>query len=187
MNSPFSSFNRNLLTLILPTLLLSACAVPARGPQHDADKLANLMVERLEWMDEVAAIKQARSLPVSDPARETELLKAMQQRGANAGIPAAPTRAFFTGQFAAAKQLQIDWLQQHPKPAQRRLPDLKTTVRPALDRISADMISHLFRLRTSGSDAASTISMARQKLLRAGFSERVIAPALEGLDAALRN
>jgi chorismate mutase len=174
-----------MVTLILPALLLAGCTAPAIGPRHDADKLAQLMVERLEWMDEVAAIKQARSLPVSDPAREAELLKAMEQRGAKAGIPAAATQAFFTGQFAAAKELQMEWLEKHPRPTRQSLQDLTTTVRPALDRISADMISKLAHLRTSGSDAATAVDVARGKLARAGFSERVIAPSLKGLETAL--
>jgi chorismate mutase-like protein len=143
------------------------------------------MIERLAWMDEVAAIKQSRSLPVADPAREADLLRAMEQRGTEAGLPAAATRAFFTGQITAAKEFQTEWLHQHSHPQPRRLPDLAKTVRPALDRIGTEMLTHLAHLRASSPDAAATVEIARQRLTQAGYSQTVIHTSLQGLQAAL--
>jgi chorismate mutase-like protein len=146
------------------------------------------MAERLDWMDEVASIKQIRGLPVADPGREAELIRAMEQRGlsVSVGVPKSATRAFFTGQMTAAKQFQAEWLQQHPQPQPRRLPDLATTVRPALDRIGAEMLNHLGHLRAKHADATAMVEIARQHLVRAGYSQAVVDPSLEGLQAALQ-
>jgi chorismate mutase-like protein len=145
------------------------------------------MVERLDWMDEVAAIKQLRTLPVADPGREAQLLDAMEQRGlsVSVGVPKSATHAFFTGQITAAKEFQAEWLQQHPRPQSRSLPDLAKTVRPALDRIGVEMLTHLGNLRSVHADATTTVEMARQHLARAGYSQAVIDPSLQGLRAAL--
>ncbi|MFN7560684.1 MAG: chorismate mutase [Prosthecobacter sp.] len=153
----------------------------------DEHALPRLMVERLSWMDEVAEVKRARALPVSDPVREAELLKAMEQRGAASGLPAGAVRAFFSGQMQAARQLQQEWLQRPSSPDQKTgaLPDLAGTVRPALDEIGIKMISCL-TLAHGSAVAPRITSEARLRLSQAGYSEAVIRAAIEGLEAGLR-
>lgn len=176
-----------LLCRILPLaalLTLTGCGSPhASAPAT----LGKLMVQRLGWMDKVAKVKQARSLPIADPAREAQLLAAMEKLGAKSGLPAQPVRQFFTGQINAAKQRQQEWLAQHstgPKPTTENLPDLAQTVRPALDSIGSQMIAALAAARRSGHPELA-VNSARLQLTRAHYSEKVIAPALEGLQAAL--
>lgn len=145
------------------------------------------MVERLSWMDEVARVKQAKRLPVTDPKREGELFLAMAKKGAAKGLPEVPVRAFFSGQMDAAKQLQMEWLQAHKGTpvSQGALPDLATTVRPALDEIGEKMLSALATARAQRS-ASKTVDAARVQMIEAGYSSAVIAPALAGLEAAFQ-
>lgn len=146
------------------------------------------MADRLSWMDEVARVKQARSLPINDPKREAELLDAMEQRALAMDLPSSAVRAFFTGQINAAKQLQFEWIASHASSsssATEPLPDLARTIRPALDEIGTRMIEALKTARASNS-AESIIVQARQALTRAGYSDSVVAPAIAGLEAGLK-
>lgn len=171
----------------LPALMLAACALTVTPARRESERLAGLMVERLSWMDEVAEVKQARSLPVTDPVREAELLRAMEQRGAAAGIPAVATRAFFIGQITAAKRFQAAWMQQQQQqPTVAAPPDLAKTVRPELDRIGAEMITSLARLRASGAEPSSVVETARERLTKAGYAPPMADSALDGLSKALQ-
>lgn len=144
------------------------------------------MVERLGWMDEVAQVKQARSMPVTDAKREAELLDAMERLGTESGLPAARVRAFFSGQILAAKQHQEEWLRRHAgvKPLNQAVPDLGKTVRPALDALGRKMIRALAAARAS-QDTAPLIRAAQTQLAQAGYSQAVITPAVRGLEDAL--
>ena len=173
------SVSVTLLACVLASLL-SACSSPKTLPA--------LMVERLDWMDEVAEAKRAKSLPITDPVREAELLRTMTQRGVAAGVQAERVRSFFTGQMLAAKVRQEEWLREHPSATTRKVPDLTGTVRPALDKISAQMIDQL-ALQTgivSSPAGALTLSDAQDRLSRAGYSKAVIEPAMKGLQQALK-
>ena len=154
---------------------------------NDTAALGKLMVERLGWMADVARVKQAKSLPITDPKREAELLKAMEQEGLAAGLPAKAVKAFFSGQMEAARVEQAEWIKRHPHPAKQEapLPDLAKTVRPALDQIGRKMIARLVRARAAG-NVGAVIAEARRQLTAPLYSEAVIAPALRGLKAGLR-
>ena len=172
------SVSLSLLSWVL-ALMLSACYSPRTLP--------TLMVERLNWMDEVAMAKQARSLPITDTVREAELLRRMTQRGVAAGLKAGSVQRFFTGQMLAAKGVQEEWLRQHPQGVASYImvPDLTLTVRPALDEIGQQMIANLSPPR-SPAESAAILKEARQRLIRAGYSAAVMQPALDGLQAGLR-
>ncbi len=185
--SLFSCLSRSLVhraSLLLLPLLLSTCA----NTRPSGEALPDLMVERLGWMDEVAQVKQMRSLPVTDPKREAELLEAMTRQGTQQGLPATAVRAFFAGQMEAAKQYQREWLAEHahePVAPTQKVPDLATTVRPALDAISTKMLTALAEAR--GSTAAPALpEAARVQLTRAGYSTAVTQSAVQGLAAGLK-
>jgi chorismate mutase-like protein len=167
-------------------LVLTGCMTPGLSSSSAGGDLPALMVERLGWMDEVAQVKQARSLPVTDARREAELLDAMERLGAESGLPAARVRTFFSGQISAAKQCQEEWLRRHAgvKPSNQAVPDLGTTVRPALDALGRKMIRALAAARAS-QDTAPLIRAARTQLAQAGYSQDVITPAVRGLEDAL--
>lgn len=174
-----------LLGMLFLTQALTGCAAHGRGQAHD---LPRLMVERLGLMDEVAQVKQAKGLPVTDARREAELLAAMAREGTALGLPATAVRAFFSGQVEAAKEYQREWLadpaHKTAVPA-KKLPDLATEVRPALDAIGKNMLAALVRTRGS-TEPRAVVAAARTKLTEAGYSAVVIRPALDGLAAAVR-
>ena len=173
------SISFSLLSWMLASLL-SACSSPKTLPA--------LMVERLNWMDEVAEAKRAKGLPITDPVREAELLHTMTQRGVEAGVHAERVRSFFTGQMQAAKVRQEEWLREHPRATTQKVPDLTGTVRPALDKISAQMLDQL-ALDTGIMNSPTvmlTLSDAQDRLTRAGYSTAVIEPAMKGLQQALK-
>ena len=167
-------------------LVLTGCISHGSSSSAAGGDLPALMVERLGWMDEVAQVKQARSMPVTDAKREAELLDATERLGAESGLPAAGVRAFFSGQISAAKQCQVEWLKRHAgvKPSNQAVPDLGTTVRPALDALGRKMIRALAEARGS-QDTAPLIRAARMQLAQAGYSQAVITPAIRGLQEAL--
>ena len=176
------------LALALPALVFFTpnCALL---PQKRTSSMGALMVERLSWMDEVAAVKQAKGLPIFDAAREAEVLNAMEQKGAAVGIPAKAVRGFFAGQMAAAKTFQMEWLKANPRPttSSKALLDLGKTVRPALDDISTKMIATLAALRSAGSKKAlGAQAEAGQALMKAGYSSQVRNEALQGLVKGLQ-
>ncbi len=167
-------------------LVLTGCMTPGSSSSSAGGDLPALMVERLGWMDEVAQVKLARSMPVTDAKREAELLDAMERLGADSGLPAAEVRAFFSGQISAAKQCQEEWLKRHAgvQPSIQAVPDLGKTVRPALDALGRKMIRVLAAARGS-QDTDSLILAARAQLAQAGYSQAVITPAIRGLQEAL--
>ncbi|MGV3661147.1 MAG: gamma subclass chorismate mutase AroQ [Prosthecobacter sp.] len=170
---------RHLLSFLL-CLFSASCA--GTGPGGD---LPHLLVERLGWMDEVAQVKQAKALPVTDAKREAELLQAMETKGAAKGLPATAVRSLFSGQMDAAKQVQREWLQAHKNvpAAGGALPDLAATVRPALDKLGDEMLSALAKARAL-KVGPQTVDTAREQMTAAGYSSAVIRPALKGLEAA---
>jgi chorismate mutase len=170
--------------VMLVSVLPSGCAWMQRG----SPTLSMLMVQRLDWMDEVAEAKRAKGLPIHDPKREAELLHTMTERGMAAGLKAESVRLFFSGQMQAAKLRQEEWLRQHPTATTAKAPDLATTIRPALDQIGTKMIERLAQETRgiSSIDAQLIETEARERLARAGCSEAVARPALQGLRAALR-
>lgn len=161
-------------------MLLSCCG----GMRAASSSLPALMVQRLNWMDEVAEAKRAKGLPITDPKREAELLRAMTQRGVAAGLPAEKVRLFFTGQLQAAKMRQEEWLRQHPTATMKQAPDLPGTIRPALDEIGRKMIEQMAQSHSLAENTA-IMNEAQLLLTDAGFSEAVMKPALEGLQAGL--
>jgi chorismate mutase-like protein len=174
----FSTMTWRQAALLGLALILSACS--------SRRSLPALMVERLNWMDEVAMAKQVKSLPITDPVREAELLNSMTKRGVEAGLKPDSVRRFFTGQMLAAKVVQEEWLRQHPQgvTSSIKVPNLALTVRPALDEIGRQMIASLAQPRRSG-ESAAILKAAGKRLARAGYSEVASRPALEGLEAGL--
>lgn len=183
----FSASLRAVFLLLAAQVFTSCTSTPV---PHETQELPALMVERLEWMDDVARAKQAKALPVTDAKREAELLDAMTRAGARHGLPSSAVRAFFAGQIDAAKQCQREWLAQHagqPLAHGQDVPDLAATVRPALDAIGAKMLSALAAARRARDPAAIAIATAaRLRLAQAGCSPAVIRPAVAGLEAALQ-
>jgi chorismate mutase len=147
-----------------------------------AARLANLMVARLDWMDAVAAYKRAHHLPVFDASREAAVLKATTAKAEAQGLPAKAAEGFIKGQMAAARQVQAEWLAatRGTITDASRIPDLTTTIRPNLDRITTQMLAALRETRESQAGPLA-LSAAESRLTKAGYSKEVIALAMQGL------
>lgn len=149
--------------------------------------LTGLIIERLNWMDEVAEVKRAKGAPVADPQREEALLQAMEKQAQAVGLRPEAVRRFFEGQIEAAKAFQTEWLAR-PQPAEwknRPLPDLAKEVRPQLDAIGQRMIGVLVKVQEARTVAAD-LDACREALLKAGFSEAVLSPAMTGVRAVMQ-
>ncbi len=167
-------------------LFLTACTSLHHRDDPSA-RLADLIAERLSWMDGVVAIKRERQLPIFDVKRETELLVAMEKKGVAAGLPAKSVRGFFVGQMEAAKECQQRLLlhMSVSKSHGKGLPDLATEVRPALDKIGVQMIEALVEARAQELEPEIAPAAARMELAKRHHSESVIRPALAGLVAGI--
>jgi hypothetical protein len=106
--------------------------------------------------------------------------------GAEMGVPGEVVRGFFAGQIRAAKVFQEQWLARNAgrEVKGEALPDLAGTVRPALDAIGKRMIGALRQAR-SGGNACCLVEAARERLAGEGYSPKVIAAAVGGLEAGL--
>ena len=177
---------RSSLFAVLLTLVFSGCATDRASSLGDSATMGRLMAERLGWMKQVARVKQARHLPVTDAKREAEVLTAMVKQGAGHGLPPAAVKAYFNGQMQAAREQQRQWMMMvyHPEVKNEPMPDLAKTVRPALDAIGQRMIVGLAQARASGKKE-QIIAEARRLLTEKGYVPEVIEPALRGLEAGL--
>ncbi|MGN0866927.1 MAG: chorismate mutase [Oligosphaeraceae bacterium] len=68
------------------------------------DQLLSLFLRRMEMMGEVAAAKAAAGVPLTDSARESQILERL---AAQAPGREAEVRALFQAIFQAAKGLQV--------------------------------------------------------------------------------
>ena len=112
-----------------------------------AARLSGLLRSRLALMDDVARWKWAARKPVSDPAREEQLLMALVQQGQTAGLDAERVTGFFRRQFAASRlrqqQLFEQWQQTDGPHDDRPAPDLQQVLRPRITRLSTELLQLL--------------------------------------------
>lgn len=143
-----------------------AAAAPAAAPVRAASvahglsgltSLTDLFAERLLLADKVAAAKYGTDKPIDDPVREQQILDDVAVRAAGLGLDPDATKAVFRDQIEANKLVQrglyARW-DAHPEERPTERPDLVKEVRPALDRITTQLLDTLKdtqRLRTSPS------------------------------------
>jgi len=139
---------RIFLLLVLIPLAPGARADDLRyaDPQHDAREVVDLMAQRLELMQFVAAWKYAKSLPITDAAREKAVLDATVERAAALGIEPGSARALFALQIELARNVQtrrIDsW--KHGAAPPEPLRDLGSDLRPALDALGSRLLLYIY-------------------------------------------
>jgi cyclohexadienyl dehydratase len=108
--------------------------------------VAELVADRLELMEHVAAWKHAHDLPVEDPAREAKVLDATVKQARELGIEPNAARQLFSLQVSLARKIQQHRIQSwgegnaHAGP----LRDLDTDLRPALDGIGARLLRAIY-------------------------------------------
>lgn len=153
-----SGMVRTIVHLIAATICMTiaACVVPpahaaASGAhfidaQADVTAVFDLLAQRLALMPDVAAWKYAKGLPVTDAAREQQVLDATVSRAAVLGIEPASARELFALQIRLASAIQrrcLDaWRAGAAPPATLR--DLDKDLRPMLDAIGSHLLREIY-------------------------------------------
>ena len=123
-------------------------AGPAGANSLEPDRtLAELVRARLVLMQEVAAYKWRRNLPIEDLAREEAVLVQARRDSLRRGLQVQPTLQFFQLQMDAAKEIQQYWFNRWREGVAppSNAPDLKTELRPALSDLGGQILAQLGR------------------------------------------
>lgn len=164
-----------------PTLVRAASVATGLTP------LTDLFAERLLLADKVAAAKYGTDKPIDDPVRERQILDDVAARATGLGLDPDAVKAVFRDQIEANKLVQrglyARW-DAYPEERPTERPDLVTEVRPALDRITTQLLGALKdtrRLRTSPS-CEPRLAVAA---VRSAYGHELDALHVEGLVRAL--
>lgn len=117
--------------------------------------LRDLISERLALMPSVAKFKWNRNIAVEDLAREKVILDGLVDKAEQAGVSSAFADQFFKDQIAAAKAIQWNLMRTWRNDDRGNfndVPNLKTTVRPALDQLTIRILSKLSILQAGTVD-----------------------------------
>ncbi len=126
---------------LLPLILLVPASAAAEGASNQAYQLID---QRLELMQPVAAWKLDRGVAVEDKEREAVVLAKAVEAAGERGIDPEGAAAFFAAQIEAAKEIQFCWLERWDSGAATpptEVPDLKADIRPQLIQIGADLLT----------------------------------------------
>ncbi|WP_109477987.1 chorismate mutase [Paraburkholderia sp. C35] len=145
----------NLVGALGAIVLSSACLFMPASARADGDdtaltNLIALVSQRLALAEPVARYKWAHQQPITDTPREQALLADVEKRSARAGVDPAFARAFFQDQIDASKDVQNalfdTW--RATRPPEGAPPDLATSLRPQLDKLTQSLIASLARVQT---------------------------------------
>ncbi|MFI8829962.1 chorismate mutase [Streptomyces afghaniensis] len=118
----------------------------AHGLPADLASVTELLAQRLLLADKVAAAKYGTDTPIDDPEREARILDDVRARAAGLGLEPDAVAAVFRDQIEANKLVQrglyARW-DAHPAERPTERPDLAKEVRPALDRITTQLLAAL--------------------------------------------
>jgi chorismate mutase len=141
------------LPVVALWLALSLASVGARadGDETAMTNLVALVSQRLALAVPVAQWKWANHRPITDEAREATLLAEVTRRAEAADVDPAFARAFFQDQFDASKQVQTALFERWraSAPPEGSPPDLATSTRPELDRLTQALIVALAQVQPS--------------------------------------
>jgi len=142
---------RKALSAVALSLVLSLASVGARadGDETAMTNIVALVSERLALALPVAQWKWANHRPITDAPRESALLADVEKRAQAADVDPAFARAFFQDQIDASKQVQTalfaKWRTSAPPAG--TAPDLATSTRPQLDRLTRALLPALARVQ----------------------------------------
>ncbi|NYE60834.1 chorismate mutase-like protein [Duganella sp. 1224] len=197
MPAPFRPLAQLLLSLLLLTPLAPALAGSAHpqgdsgatsdrsGPdlQKSLEPLRQAIDQRLLLAEAVARAKWNVQGNIEDLPREALVIQAAVRQGGAMGLPAAWIESVFRAQIEASKTVQRElfakWQTQqagHFADA----PDLANTIRPALDRITTQILRSMADNQAIVTDPARQTDIARamQPLQAATLSPAAAAQAL---------
>jgi chorismate mutase len=146
------------LAALVAALLGQTCAnrppvnqVGAAGnvASHEAaavDRLLTLVVERLALAPDVARAKWNSKAPIEDRVREDQIIAAVGAGAGRYAVPRATAERFFRAQIDASKLIQramVDEFTAANRPPFDTVRDLAADIRPALDRLTDQMMTAL--------------------------------------------
>ncbi|MEO1081861.1 MAG: gamma subclass chorismate mutase AroQ [Pseudomonadota bacterium] len=147
------------------------------------DELTALVNERLSYMRAVAAHKWIHHRPVEDRERESRVLEAAELAGLRHRLRRESTRAFFSAQIDAAKDIQRFWFDRWAVDgAPANAPDLDAELRPKLLRLGDAIVRALAEPTASRElaiDTKGVTAASAQALRRAAKSIRFYPSAFE--------
>lgn len=130
------------------TMLFAASVAGAAGFTGPADvaRVFDLMQQRLELMRSVAAWKFTNGVAVTDPAREQQVLDATVAQAQRLGIDPESARELFALQIRMASDVQEHFIAswKSHKPVDEPVRDLKSDIRPQLDRIGTELLRAIY-------------------------------------------
>lgn len=135
------------ICVALALLLTSHVAAAAQfAGGREVQEVFGLIGQRLQLMPAVAAWKRANNVPVSDPAREQQVLDATVAEAQRLGIDAAPARELFALQIRMARDVQAHFMSvwQEQGSSSEAVRDLNKELRPELDRLGAQMLHAIY-------------------------------------------
>jgi len=131
------------------------------------DTLFLLIQQRLSVMADVANYKWQHSLPIEDLSREGLVLDNAAAGAEQFALQAHSSRAFFSVQIEAAKEIQRAWfLQWQQQGAPLPGPDLNTEIRPRLINLGRQILRQLQL-------SATSLAAANPQALSQRFAARV--------------
>jgi chorismate mutase-like protein len=124
--------------------------------------------QRLRLAEAVARAKWNAHAPIEDLPREAQVIAAAVKQGTALGLPATWIEAVFRAQIEASKRVQRElfakWTAQQAGKFDDA-PDLAKTVRPELDRITAQLLRTMADNQAVLKDPSRRIDVARALLL----------------------
>ncbi|PRX26812.1 chorismate mutase [Paraburkholderia sp. BL18I3N2] len=134
---------------LLAALAFAPAPAIADGDDTALTNLIALASQRLALAEPVARWKWANHQDITDTPRENALLADVEKRAAAANVDPAFARAFFQDQIDASKDVQnalfATW--RGSQPPQGPAPDLATSTRPQLDRLTQSLVAGLARVQ----------------------------------------
>ncbi|MGF6537802.1 chorismate mutase [Paraburkholderia youngii] len=142
-------FGASCALAIATTVAFSPAPALADGDDTALTNLIALVSQRLALAEPVARWKWANHQPITDTPRENALLADVEKRAAAANVDPAFARAFFQDQIDASKDVQnalfAKW--SSTQPPQGPAPDLATSTRPQLDKLTQSLMASLARVQ----------------------------------------
>ncbi|MEV6282406.1 chorismate mutase [Kribbella sp. NPDC051770] len=129
----------------VPGAPASAAAERVSAQATGLGQLTDLVAQRIEVGDLVAASKFGTDKPIDDPAREQVVLDQARASAVQLGIDPEETATFFRDQIGASKVVQrglfARWTA-HPAEAPTTRPDLNE-IRATLDKLTTELLQAL--------------------------------------------
>ncbi|MFZ6745530.1 gamma subclass chorismate mutase AroQ [Undibacterium sp. JH2W] len=142
-------------------------------------RLLSLMQQRLDLAQDVAMYKWNTKAAIDDPVREQQILDALAQQAPQYGLEPRLAQDFFAAQIIAGKMIQTalfkEWTSRSQAPFSNP-PDLKTHIRPALDKLTTELLTSLAVSQPvlQGKDSQQTVELAVMNAsVQAGVSQTV--------------